>query len=220
MASEIRERVANAIQRAAEAVQSVVGGRLKQMSEPLAPVLNDLRARYQKLEPREKILVRIAGVLLGVFLVYNLGYQPIQGLRQSLEARIGARQKELVEVRRLSETYSQLKLDLATAEKRTVPPGKDFSLFSVVEGTFSKSVGREKIGSITPADKRISNELMEYAVNVKLNDVSLAQLVDTLYEVKALTVPVVVSNLNIKKRIQNPHSFDVDLLCSALGKSG
>ena len=90
----------------------------------------------------------------------------------------------------------------------------------MVEGTFSKSVGREKIGSITPADKRISNELMEYAVNVKLNDVSLAQLVDTLYEVKALTVPVVVSNLNIKKRIQNPHSFDVDLLCSALGKSG
>jgi len=213
MTSGIRERLASA-------VQSVVGERLKQISEPLAPVLNDLRARYQKLEPREKILVQIAGSLLTVFLFYNLVYQPIVSMREGLETRIAARQRELVEVRRLSEVYAQLKLDLAAAEKRTVSPGKDFSLFSVVEGTLSKNVGRDKIGSITPADKRISNELMEYAVNVKLNDVSLAQLVDTLYEVKSLSVPVVVSNLNVKKRIQNPHSFDVDLTCSALGKNG
>jgi type II secretory pathway component PulM len=213
MAAGIRERIADAF-------HAVAGEQLKQISERMDPMVSDLRARYQKLEPREKVLVRIAGALLAVFLVYNLVYGPIRNLRESLDSRIAARQKELGEVRRLSQVYSELKLDLAAAEKRTVTTGKDFSLFSVLEASLTKSVGRDKIGSITPADKRISDELMDYEVNVKLNDVNLAQLVDTLYGVKTLTVPVIVSNLNIKKRPQNAHSFDVELTCSAVGKNG
>jgi len=213
MAAGIQERIA-------DAVRSVAGEQLKQIAQRIDPVVSKWRARYQKLEPREKILVQVAGVLLAVFFGYNLVWAPIQGLHEDLESRIAARQRELVQVRHLAEVYSELKLDLATAEKRTVKTGKDFSLFSVVETSLTKSVGRDKIGSITPADKRISDELMDYEVDVKLNDVSLAQLVDTLYEVKTLTVPVVVSNLNIKKRPQNPHSFDVELTCSAVGKNG
>jgi type II secretory pathway component PulM len=213
MAAGIRERIADAF-------HAVAGEQLKQISERMDPMVSDLRARYQKLEPREKVLVQIAGALLAVFLVYNLVYGPIRNLRESLDSRIAARQKELAEVRRLSQVYSELKLDLAAAEKRTVTTGKDFSLFSVLEASLTKSVGRDKIGSITPADKRISDELMDYEVNVKLNDVNLAQLVDTLYGVKTLTVPVIVSNLNIRKRPQNAHSFDVELTCSAVGKNG
>ena len=213
MAAGIRERIADAF-------HAVAGEQLKQISERMDPIVGDLRTRYQKLEPREKVLVQIAGVLLAVFLVYNLVYGPIRSLQQNLDSRIAARQKELGEVRRLSQVYSELKLDLAAAEKRTVTTGKDFSLFSVLEASLTKSVGRDKIGSITPADKRISDQLIDYEVNVKLNDVNLAQLVDTLYEVKTLTVPVIVSNLNIKKRPQNAHSFDVELTCSAVGKNG
>ncbi len=213
MVTEIRERIAHAF-------HAVADEQLKLISERMDPIVSNLRARFQKLEPREKVLVRIAGALLAVFLVYNLVYGPIRSLRESLDSRIAARQKELAEVRRLSQVYAELKLDLAAAEKRTVLAGKDFSLFSVIETSLTKSVGRDKIGSLTPADKRISDELMDYEVNVKLNDVNLAQLVDTLYAVKTLTVPVIVSNLNIKKRPQNAHSFDVELTCSAVGKSG
>lgn len=213
MAAGIRERIADAF-------HAVADEQLKLISERMNPIVSNLRARYQKLEPREKVLVQIAGALLAVFLVYNLVYGSIRNLQESLNSRIAARQKELAEVRRLSQVYSELKLDLGAAEKRTVTAGKDFSLFSVLEASLTKSVGRDKIGSLTPADKRISDELMDYEVNVKLNDVNLAQLVDTLYEVKTLTVPIVVSNLNIKKRAQNAHSFDVEMTCSAVGKSG
>ena len=213
MVTEIRERIAHAF-------HAVADEQLKLISERMDPIVSNLRARFQKLEPREKVLVRIAGALLAVFLVYNLVYGPIRSLRESLDSRIAARQKELAEVRRLSQVYAELKLDLAAAEKRTVLAGKDFSLFSVIETSLTKSVGRDKIGSLTPADKRISDELMDYEVNVKLNDVNLAQLVDTLYAVKTLTVPVIVSNLNIKKRPQNAHSLNVELTCSAVGKSG
>jgi len=213
MLSELGERISDTF-------HAVADEQLKRVSQRLDPIVGNLRARYQKLEPRERILTLVASVLLAVFLVYNLIYGPIQSWQQSLESRISARQKDLGNVRRLARVYLELKGDLAAADRRTVTTNKDFSLFSVVESSLTKTVGRNKIGSLTPGDKRISDELMEYEVNVKLNDVSLAQLVDSLYDVKALTVPVVVTNLNIKKRPQNAHSFDVEMTCSAVGKNG
>src|SRR5260221_10760203 len=105
---------------------------LKQAATRVDPLLAQARGRYQKLEPRERILVQIAGGLLAIFLIYNMVYMPIVDLSSGLENKIAQRQQDLADVRRLAGTYAQLKANLAKAEKRTVP-GKDFSLFSVVE---------------------------------------------------------------------------------------
>src|SRR5208283_2864341 len=118
---------------------------LKQAATRVDPLIARARGRYQKLEPRERILVQIAGGLLGVFLIYNLIYMPIVDLGSGLQDRIAQRQQDLAEVRRLAVSYAQTKTDLANAERHTVPLGKDFSLFSVVEASMTKSVGREKI---------------------------------------------------------------------------
>ena len=98
--------------------------------------------------------------------------------------------------------------------------GRDFSLFSVVQKTLSKSVGREKITSITPGDRVVTGGFKQYTVDVKLSGISLVQVVDTLYGVQTLTVPVTVSNFQLHEHGQDTHSFDVDLTCSALGKNG
>ncbi len=119
---------------------------LKQAASRVDPLIVQARGRYQKLESRERILVQIAAGLVGVFLIYNLIYLPIVDLSSGLQARIVQRQQDLAEVRRLAATYAQLKADLAAAERRTVPLGKDFSLFSIVEASMTKSVGRAKIG--------------------------------------------------------------------------
>ncbi|MGA3229545.1 MAG: type II secretion system protein GspM, partial [Candidatus Binatus sp.] len=114
---------------------------LKQAAARVDPLIVQARVRYQKLESRERILVQIAAGLVGVFLIYNLIYLPIVDLSSGLQARIVQRQQDLAEVRRLAATYAQLKADLAAAERRTVPLGKDFSLFSIVEASMTKSVG-------------------------------------------------------------------------------
>jgi len=193
---------------------------LKQAATRVDPLLVQARSRYQKLEPRERLLVKIAGGLVGVFLIYNLIYVPIVGLSSGLEDKIAQRQQDLVEVRRLAATYVQLKGDLANAERHTVPLGKDFSLFSVVEASMTKSVGREKIGSITPgSDRKLTDGFTEYSVVLKLDNVNLAQLVDALYGINSLAMPIGVSNIRIQRRTQDTHSYDVDLTCVALAKS-
>ncbi len=193
---------------------------LKQAVTGIDPWIAQARGRYQKLEPRERILVQIAGGLLGIFLIYNLVYMPIVDLSSGLQSKIAQRQQDLVEVRRLAGTYAQLKANLAKAEKRTVPMGRDFSLFSVVEASMTKSVGRDKIGSITPgSDRKLADGFTEYSVQLKLANVNLAQLVDALYGINTLPMPIGVSNIRIQRRTQDTHSYDVDLTCVALTKT-
>jgi type II secretory pathway component PulM len=193
---------------------------LKQAATRVDPLIAQARGRYQKLEPRERILVQIAGGLVGVFLIYNLVYVPIVDLSSGLQDKIVQRQQDLAEVRRLAATYAQIKANLASAERRTVPLGKDFSLFSVVEASLTKSVGRQKIGSITPgSDRKLTDGFTEYSVQLKLDNVNLAQLVDALYGINSLSMPIGVSNIRIQRRTQDTHSYDVDLTCVALAKN-
>ncbi len=193
---------------------------LKQAATRVDPLIAQARGRYQKLEPRERMLVQIAGGLVGVFLIYNLIYMPIVDLGSGLQDKIVQRQHDLAEVRGLAATYAQLKANLASAERRTVPLGKDFSLFSVVEASLTKSVGRQKIGSITPgSDRKLADGFTEYSVQLKLDNVNLAQLVDALYGINSLSMPIGVSNIRIQRRTQDTHSYDVDLTCVALAKN-
>jgi type II secretory pathway component PulM len=201
-------------------LMELLGPLLKQAATRVDPVLGQARGRYQKLEPRERVLVQIAAALIGVFLIYNLVYMPIVDLSSGLEDKIAQRQQDLTDIRRLAGTYAQLKADLAKAEQHTVPLGKDFSLFSVVEASMTKSVGREKIGSITPgSDRKLTDGFTEYSVQLKLDNVNLSQLVDALYDINSLPMPIGVSNIRIQRRTQDTHSYDVDLTCVALAKN-
>jgi len=184
------------------------------------PYVAQARARYDKLEKRERLLVQIAAGLFALFVVYNLIYSPIANYVEGLDERIASRERDLAGVQRLVATYATVKADLDAVQHNTVPGGKDFSLFSVVEASFSKSLGHEKIASITPeADRKLPDGLVQYSVQLKLNDVSLAQIVNALYAVRTLPIPVGIGNLRIQWRMQNTHSFDVDLTCVALGRS-
>jgi hypothetical protein len=218
-----------------ERLQELIGGPAAEMSERVAtawnagtervrtaaaPTIAAARSRYHKLERRERILVQIAGALVALFIGFNLIYLPIQDAIVGLGDRIEERQHDKIDVAHMMRTYERLRVDLATMRARTVPPSGDFSLFSVVEQALTRAPGREKIGSITPAEKTIEGGLKQYTIELKLNALSLPQIVDTLYGLSALTVPVTGSTLHVARRSQDPHSFDVEMTCVALGRNG
>ncbi|HEY2663335.1 MAG TPA: type II secretion system protein GspM [Candidatus Binataceae bacterium] len=204
-------------------VSALFRGRLAEYSDPirrrLRPTYGQLRARYAKLEPRERLLVGIAAGLLGVFFFYNLIYLPFVNYREAIATEIADKQFELQTVHKQALDYARLKTRLSLAERRTVAGGKDFSLFSVLEGPLSREVGRERIVSITPSQRNVSGDLIQYTLALKLAGVNLDQIVDALYGMNTVDVPLTVTSLSVKKSTQNPHSFDVDLTCAALGKN-
>lgn len=208
------------IQKAWALIEAYLAPLARSLRRRAEPYLAQGRARYEKLEPRERVLAQVAGGLIGLLLAYNLVYRPIAAIPETLEARVATRQRDVVEVQKLTSRYLQLKQDLAAAESATVP-GRNFSLFSVIEEALTNRIGRDKIASITPAaDRKVADGLVQYSVQLKLNNVSLGQLVDAMYGVRTLTVPVAISNLRIERRVQDTHTYDVDMTCVALGKNG
>ncbi len=185
-----------------------------------SPRYRALRARYYKLDKRERLLVRLAGVVAAGFLAYNLIYLPIVSYQAGLEDEIVARQRDLTDVRQMVVTYQRLKTELATLEKNTAPPARDFSLSSMLSSALNGAVETDKIGGIsTQPDKPVSDQFTQYSAILRLNGINLKQLVDVLFQIKSLKVPVVVSNLSIRKHGTDAHAYDVDMTCSVLGKN-
>jgi Type II secretion system (T2SS), protein M len=186
----------------------------------LTPYWGSAAQWYEKREPREKLLLRLLGGVLALLFIYNAAYVPARNWHDALAERVAARHHQIIRLRGMMRNYERLRLELASTQKRTVPGGKDPALFSVLEMTLTNSVGRAKIGSITPGEHQVSGGFEQYTVAVKLNEIALAQIVDTLYSLQSLSVPITISNFQIRQHARDSHTFDVDLTCMALGKPG
>ena len=200
-------------------VEDIASREAARFARLIAPAWIVGRTWYSKREPREKLLLRLFGAVLGIVVLYNFIIMPIAGLGGGFGDRVLAREHQLVEVRSMMRSYNRLKVELAATEKRTVP-SKNFSLFSVIEQSLTKTVGRDKIGSITPSDHPVPGGYQQYTIDLKLAGLNLAQIVDVLYGVQTLPMPVTVSNLHVRQRDKDTHSYDVDMTCMALGRNG
>ena len=199
---------------------SAVGVYFRRAQAWTSPRYRALRARYYKLDKRERLLVQLGGVIAAAFIAYNLIYLPIVDYQAGLEDEIAARQHDLAEVRQMVVIYQHLKTELTTLEKNTAPPARDFALSSMLSSALNGAVESDKIGGIsTQPDKPISDQFTQYSAILKLNAINLKQLVDVLFQIKSLKVPVVVSNLSVRKHGEDPHAYDVDMTCSVLGKN-
>jgi type II secretory pathway component PulM len=207
------------VRKSIERVNTIVERESKRLGGLIAPAWQVARGWYSRREQREKILLRIFGAVLSVIVLYNFIYLPFVGLGEGLGDRVATRQQQLAEVRTMMRSYKRLKVELAATEKRTVR-SRDFSLFSIIEQSLTKSVGRDKISSIAPSDRAVPGGFQQFTVDLKLAGLNLGQIVDVLYGVQTLPMPVAVSNLHVRQRTQDPHSYDVDMSCMSLGRNG
>jgi Type II secretion system (T2SS), protein M len=207
------------VRKSIDLFNALVGRSAAQLGRRLAPAWQAGYAWYSKREQREKVLLRVLGAVLSVIVLYNFIYRPFVGLGEGLGDRVAARRQQLAQARTMMRSYQQLKVELAATEKRTVG-SKNFSLFSIIEQSLTKSVGRDKISSITPSDRAVPGGYQQFTVDLKLAGLNLAQITDALYGVQTLPMPVTVSNLHVRQRTQDPHSYDVDLTCMSLGRNG
>jgi type II secretory pathway component PulM len=207
------------VRKSIERMKTIVERESERSARLIAPARQIARGWYSKREQREKILLRLLGVVLGVIVLYNFIYLPFVSLGEGLGDRVATRQQQLVEVRAMMRSYQRFKVELAATEKRTVR-SRDFSLFSIIEQSLTKNVGRDKISSIAPSDRAVPGGFQLFTVDLKLAGLNLGQIVDVLYGVQTLPMPVTVSNLHVRQRTQDPRSYDVDMTCMSLGRNG
>lgn len=176
-----------------------------------------LLAAYQRLSPRERMLVALAGGALLVVALYTLLWEPLDDGRLQLARRIQVKRTELQEMQHMREVYLNLLNQFELRQKIIDKADPKFSLFPHIEATVGQVVGREKITSMNPQNKELGGgAYREESVEIKLTGVTLEQLEDLMYRIEKSDQPLRLTRMQVKKRPREPSTFDVTATVSML----
>jgi type II secretory pathway component PulM len=171
---------------------------------------------YQRLSPRERLLLGAAVGSVLLISLYSFVWDPLVAGRERLEKRIVAREKDLNEMQAQRAHYLDLLRQIEANQSVVVRTDPNFSLFANLQSAVAATVAREKIQSMNPTDKNLTDEYQEQSVEIKLTGVALDQLVAMLYKIEKGDPPLHVSRLQVKKRYNDPRSFDIVATVSLL----
>jgi general secretion pathway protein M len=165
----------------------------------------------KQLTQREKLAVAIAGLALLLFLVLQFMVVPLAGKRAKLTRGLAERKKAVTEMRVMQERYRQLNQQsgsmAALLEKREA----GFSLFSFLEKNAADSQLKEHIAFMKPSESLGSEPFKQSMVEMKMQAVSLKQLVDFLEKTESPEELVGIVKITIQHNTKEEATLDVTM---------
>lgn len=183
---------------------------------PLAP----LTAYLERLAPRERLLVIAAGVTTVLLVLYAFVWEPLQQERESVALGITRAERSLDEIQKLRTAYFETRHRIAANEAALTRGDDKFNLFSYVQGTVRDAVSADRIASMNPSTREVGTNFLEERVEIKLTQVGLPSITEFVYRIEKGTSPLRFSRLQIKKRRDDPYTFDVTATVSLLKAAG
>lgn len=159
---------------------------------------------FSKLGKREKVMVGGGSLLVLIILIYVLIVSPFIKRIARLEELVDAKKMELREMMILKEQFLQAQ----DRVKKIKPLPPKFSLLSHLETLARKS--NVKIDSIRPGPTKKSGSYKETLIDVKIERITLDQLVEFLYKIEISgDYPLKVKKIHIKPTYKNPQYLEV-----------
>ncbi|MBW2636387.1 MAG: type II secretion system protein M [Deltaproteobacteria bacterium] len=152
-----------------------------------------------KLTNREKYYVGGGLLLLVLFLVVQLVLIPFIDAKERAHRSVMANEKVLKEMYSLSADYRALQggsLDINQALSRR---SKDFTLFSFLEKQAGKAGVKQNIKYMKPSTSVETGPYTESSVEMKLDNITLKQLVEYLHLVESRKQLVSVKRISVKQ---------------------
>lgn len=177
--------------------------------------LRQLTAYFNRLAPRERLMLVFALVTLVVLSLYSFVWDPLQTNQEQLLRRIASKEKELTAVQLQRDQFLMLARQMEANQSASSETDPNFNLLAYLQTTITQAVSKERILSMNPSNKSIG-EYQEQVVDIKLQQINLQQLTDLLYRVEKGEHPLRFSRLNIKKRFNDIYNFDVAATVSIL----
>ena len=156
------------------------------------------------LQPRDRIAVLIAGVVLFVFLIVQLVIFPAIDQRDRLKRTIEANASALEEIKQLKTEYeatTRNTRDMGNQLKRR--PG-NFTLFSFIDKLAGKSGIKSNIEDMKPSTANLKNSPYTLSlVEMKISSLTMDQLTQFLHGVENNESLVWIKRISIQKGEKN-----------------
>lgn len=170
------------------------------------------------LKQREKVFLTAGGIALALILLYLLVLMPYREALNRLDKQLATHSQQLEEVKTLRSQYLDMQKQIHQADSR-LKNSQDFSALTFIENLVERTSGRDNLLSMRPQSPVTQNEFVIDAVEVKLEKLSLRQVLELLWGVEKAATPMQVRNLYLKQRFDDHSLLDATMTITALRRS-
>ncbi len=162
------------------------------------------------LSKRDKKAITILLIFSGLFLLAQLVVFPMLDYRKNLSKKIAATEQRLFEMFSLQQEYKKIKYGSQLSKSGRFFAGKDFSLFSMMEGFAGQSGIKDNIAYMKPSTSEEKNDsYRRFIVEMKLEAVTTRQLLSFLFQVETYRTRINVSRMSVSKTGDKDGFIDV-----------
>lgn len=172
-----------------------------------------------QLTGREKKMVTLAGVALAVFIVVQFVLYPLFDQRSRLQKRLVSKEKALSEMQLLQHQFQQLNKQSGSMADMLDQREQGFSLFAFLEKNADESEVKEHITYMKPSESQEGEQFAQSRVEMKLQGVSLEQLLTFIEKVESPPHLVGIAKVSIQENTKEPGSLDATLVVVSVERS-
>jgi general secretion pathway protein M len=170
-----------------------------------------LKERWQHFSQRERIIVSAGGAMVAAALVFLLIIDPLMATIDKLDRQARRKTKDSQELALVAQEYVIKQARMAKLEQRMPNPPAQFSLLAFMEEATTTAQIRDRIVGMQPQAPIVVQGYQETAVDLRLDGVSLPQLLALLVAIEHAPYDVQVHHLQMKPKYDNPVNLDATL---------
>ncbi|MBE9519743.1 MAG: type II secretion system protein M [Proteobacteria bacterium] len=164
-----------------------------------------------QLAKREKYLIGLAVCVIVFAVLIQLVIMPFVDGRQRMQNSVAAQEKNLQKIVRLSQEYKALEQDSETLTERLASRPGNFTLFSFLEKAAGKAGVKNNIKYMKPSASTGKGPFKESLVEMKLEKITLKQMVDYLKLIESPDDIVSVKRISVQTNKKETQYLDAIL---------
>jgi general secretion pathway protein M len=170
-----------------------------------------LKERWQHFSQRERIIVAGGGALVAAALVFVMIIDPLMTSIDRLDRQAKRKANDSQELALVAQEYVVKQARIAKLEQRMPNPPAQFSLLAFMEEATTTAQIRDRIVGMQPQAPIVVQGYQETAVDLRLDGVSLPQILALLVAIEQAPYDVQVHHLQMKPKYDNPVNLDATL---------
>lgn len=161
-----------------------------------------------RLTRREKLLAIALAIIAGGWSLFSFAVKPTLERTKTLHRVISEKQDELQKLRTGSKEYLSLRKNLDSVLTKVASQDKGFELLPFLESLIREHGLAKQVGTMKQQVLKLGASHSETIVEIKLENLTLKQLVDFLRKIESSTVLARIKSLYIKKNLTNTDMLD------------